>query len=271
MASELFQQLTSVAAGQSGLVTGAQAARTGLGKAELERLSSGGLLFELDWDVHQLTSSPLAPRFAYPYAAWLALAPDKFASERTRGDAVLSQGSAARLHGLGAVGAPVMTFLAPIQRFGRLPRAVEVNVDKLAPPDVMVLGGVTVTTPHRTIVDLVRSHTDHGEVRGAITDAVLRDAVDLARLYDDLVPLADHHEFPAEGPEFAGYFLPEVDPASLSPRNRRALTAVVLADRVDETERALAAALAKVPGGDRADAQTVRTLAADIVGRSEQV
>jgi hypothetical protein len=271
MSTEAFQQLTSAAAGQGGLVTGAQAARAGLGRAELDALSGRGLLFELDWDVFQLTSSPLAPRFAYPYAAWLALAPDKFASERTRGDAVLSQASAARLHGLGAVAAPATTFLAPIQRFGRLPRAIEVSVDKVAADELMVLGGVTVTTPHRTIVDLVRSHTDHGEVRGALTDAVLRDLVDLGSLYADLVPLAAHHEFPDEGPEFAGYFLPELQPAALSSRNQRALAGVVLADRVDETQRVLTAALAGIPGGRRAEEQTIRALAADIVGRSEQV
>ncbi|MFK4085298.1 hypothetical protein ACI2LF_14390 [Kribbella sp. NPDC020789] len=271
MSTVPFQQVSSAAATQGGLVTAAQAGRAGLGRAELEALSSQGLLFELDWDVFQLTSSPLAPRFAYPFAAWLALAPDKFASERTAGDAVLSQGSAARLHGLGAVSAPTTTFLAPIQRFGRLPRAVEVTVDQVAADEITVLGGVTVTTPHRTIVDLVRSHTDHGEVRGALTDAVLRDQIDLGRMYDDLLPLAAHHEFPDTGPEFVGYFLPELQPAGLSPRNQRALARVVLADQVEETERALTAALARIPGGHRAEEQTVRALAAEIVGRSERV
>lgn len=271
MSVGVLLQLTSVAARQSGLVTGAQAARIGIDRPELERLADGGLLFELDWDVHQLTSSPFAPRFAFPYAAWLALQPARFASERPAADAVLSQGSAARLHGLGAVAAPTTTFLTPTRPTGRFPRAIEVNQAELAAEDVMVLGGVTVTTPHRTILDLVRSHTDHGEVRGALTDAVLRDAIDLGRMYDDLVPLAEHHEFPPEGPEFAGYFLPEINPSSLSIRNQRAFTTVVLGDRVAETERALAAALSAVPAGDRVQPETVRALAAEIVGRTERV
>lgn len=271
MSVEVLQKLTSLAATQSGLVTGAQADRIGLDQAELARLADRGLLFELDWDVHQLTSSPFAPRFAFPYAAWLALQPARFASERPAADAVLSQGSAARLHGLGAVGAPTTTFLTPTKPTGRFPRAIEVNQAALPAEDVMVLGGVTVTTPHRTILDLVRSHTDHGEVRGALTDAVLRDAIDLAKMYDDLVPLAEHHEFPPEGPEFAGYFLPEVNPSTLSIRNQRAFTSVVLGDRVSETERALTAALPTVPAGDRVTEATVRALAAEIVGRTERV
>jgi hypothetical protein len=278
MTTQSFQQLTFVAAGQSGLVTGAQASRAGVDGSELGRLAGAGLMFELDWDVHQLTSSPLAPRFAYPYAAWLALAPDKFVSERptTRHEgAVLSHGSAARLHGLGAVSAPTTTFIAPstARTTGAtaIPRAVEVHEATLDATEVTVLGGVAVTTPHRTILDLVRAHTDHGEVRGAITDAVRRDLVDLATLYNDLVPLADHHEFPADGQEFAGYFLPELPAASLSPRNLRALATVVLPDRVAEVERSLVRALVAAPGGTRADEQTVRALAADIVGRTERV
>lgn len=275
MTTEPFRLVTSVAAGQGGLLTGAQAARIGVEGPGLKRLAESGLLIELDWDVHQLTSSPLPPRFAYPYAAWLALAPSRFASERPvakHEDAVVSHASAARLHDLGAVSAPTTTFVAPDPPPGTAtPRAVEVRPAALAASEVTVLGGVPVTGPHRTIVDLVRAHTDHGEVRGVVTDAVRRDLVDLSALYAELAPLAGSHEFPAGGREFAGYFLPELPASGLSPRNLRALATVVLPERVTAVRRSLGSALTAVPGGPRAGERAARYLAAELVGRTERV
>jgi len=267
MTTERFQWLTGVAARQYGLVTGGQATRVGVERGELEQFSMRALLFELDHDVYQLTSSPLAPRFAYPYATWLALEPATYGFERDD-QAVLSHGSAARLHGIGAVSAPATTFTVGAQP-SVVPRAVELH--HRVPTDVTRVGPLLVTTPHRTIVDLVVSGADHIEVRGALSDAVRRDLVDLLAVYDELRPLADQYEFPADGPEFAGYFLPDVDAGELSARNLRGLACIVVAGRVADTELILGPALAAVPGGDRVSAALVRSLAAEIVGRTERV
>jgi hypothetical protein len=271
MTAQAFFELAMLAGGQGGLVTAAQAGRIGVTGPQLDHFAGLGLLVELDRGVYEICGSTLAPRFGYPYAAWLALRPDRFGAERGL-DAVLSHGSAARLLGLGAVGAPLTTFTAAAAPQGgwQTSGTVEVRQARLTRDDVALVGGVPVTTPHRTILDLVRDHADHGEIRGALTDAVRRDLVDLAAIHADLVPLSEHHEFPAAGPEFAGYFLPTLDVRGLSARNLRAFTTLVLPDRVAEVAGSLAAAIPDPPPGMVRE-HLARDLAAEVVGRSERV
>src|SRR5437867_3596647 len=103
---EHFVQLAGAAARQLGLVASKQALRLGIDQAALAELRDARLLVELDWDVYELAGSTTGPQFGYPFAAWLALAPDLFRWERPSAavdDAVLSHESACQLHGLGAV------------------------------------------------------------------------------------------------------------------------------------------------------------------------
>jgi predicted transcriptional regulator of viral defense system len=229
---EMFRELSGAAARQQGLVTAAQAERLGVSAPGLRELIDAGLLWELDWSVFQVAGSPVAPRYAYPFAAWLALVPDRFRWERPKelvADAVLSHESACQLWGLGSAAAPSVVFTAPYVLAE--PRAVDVRVDSLTGAEVTTHHEVPVTTPHRTIVDLVRGWNEHGEVRRALTDAVIRDLVDLGLVYRDLVPLAQRHQIPVSGPEFAGYLLDDLDENALSLRNQHAYTALVTPNR----------------------------------------
>ncbi|MGI5268808.1 type IV toxin-antitoxin system AbiEi family antitoxin domain-containing protein [Nonomuraea sp. CA-218870] len=268
MWEEQFADLSAVAARQSGLITTAQAAGVGVDEAALARFAETGLLTELDWAVHQLPWSRLGPRYAYPYAAWLALAPSSFAWERRAAgvDAALSHESACRLHGLGSVPGNLMIFTAPVAL--EEPRATRVHLAPLAPEDVTVVEGVPVTTAQRTIADLLADWTDHGVVRGILLDAVLKDLVDLRSVHEAVAPLAVRHEFPSDGGDFVRYFLPDLAPSQLSPRNLRSWAAMVLPDRVARVQREAARLLAEA--GGEADARTSWELAADIVGRSGQ-
>lgn len=278
MWEEPFYELAGAAGRQQGMITAAQAARLGVEDAALTRLAQARLLMELDWGVYELAGGSLGPRYGYPYAAWLALRPGRFRwerPERPENDAVLSHESACRLYGLGAVSAPLMVFTAPDEL--PAPRAVTVHVAGLAADEVEIVKGVPVTTPHRAILDLVRDWTDHNEIRGAFTEAVRRDLVDLRALHADLAPLAERHEFPAGGPGFVRHFLPDLPPGSLSTRNLRALAELVSADSVAEARRLIVpvveATRAAIPAasGDRlaGDDELIRDLAAELVARIE--
>ncbi|MFC0626939.1 hypothetical protein [Kribbella deserti] len=259
---QALAEVSALAARQSGLVAMAQVERLGTDRAELDDLAQAGLVTLLDWDVYEVAGAALGPRYSYPYAAWLALAPATFVWERPKDrtkDAVVSHESACRLLGLGAPSIGGITFTAP----GPLPepRSTRVVVAELRQDEITVHEGIPVTTAHRTVLDLLRDHTDHTELRRVMTDALRLDLVDLATLYDDLVPLSDQYRFPAAGPEFARYFLSELNLATLSIPNLRAFARLVLPDQVERTAAALAEAL---PGVDRAILDDV---AAELAGK----
>ncbi|GAA1781318.1 hypothetical protein [Streptomonospora arabica] len=270
-----FYDLSVTAARQLGLVTRAQAERAGVGAAGLDRFQETGMLWELDWSVYQLASSPTDPTSAYAYAAWLAVEPDRFAWERPveahRG-AVLSHESAARLFGLGPVSVAGVDITAPESL--QAPRAVRIHHTPLAAHEATIQGGVPVTAPQRTLVDLVRSGTSHDEVAAVLDGALRRDLVDLAALHTELVPLANRCGFPAEGPLFAEHFRADRVAArsELSPRNVRALAELRAPARVTR----VTALLRRLGEGDdaadlaaiSADPELVRAIAAEIVGRS---
>jgi hypothetical protein len=230
-AEQAFRKISSVSDRQRGLVTNAQLDRLGVDPAERAELFRRMLLTRLDWEVFEVSGSPTPPRYAYPYAAWLALRADTYAWERPgaggtiTADAVLSHESAARVLGLGSPSVGRVTFTAPAPL--PAPRATRVLVAELRPDEVTMHEGLPVTTAHRTIMDLVRDHTDHAELRAIMTDAVRMDLVDLAELHRDLTPLAEHHLFPAEGLRFVGWFLHDLDGNALSPRNARTLATLL--------------------------------------------
>ncbi|TDC94255.1 hypothetical protein E1292_40100 [Nonomuraea deserti] len=273
MWEESFYELSIVAGRQQGLITTAQAGRVGVDDAALGHFQDTGLLLELDWGVHQLASSSLGPRYAYPYAAWLAMAPDRFLAERPAApadDVVLSHESACRLHGLGSFSAPHMVFTSPSPVTA--PRATTIHVSRLAGDDIEIRMGVPVTTPHRTLLDLVRSGTDHPALERALTEAVQRDWVDLHAVHRDLVALAADHHFPATGPEFVHYFLSDVEPRSLSPRNLKSYTELTLGDVVQELLPSVLRVVRETHRDGAAPTDADETLswdiAAEIVGRS---
>jgi hypothetical protein len=273
MWEESFAELSIVAARQQGFITGDQAERVGVGQADLDHFTETRLIMELDWGVYQLSSSSVGPRHAYPYAAWLAIRPGLFGWERAEKpfDAVLSHESACNLHGIGSLSAPSLVFTATEEY--RAPRATTIHVGELAEGDAMTTSGVPVTTPHRTLLDLVRGWAEHGDVSRAVTDAVLRDLIDLREFHRDMVPLAAEHEFPDDGREFAEYFTPLLPLESLSPRNLRAYVGLISPERVEQVGRRVTDILAEArltAGGGTADARDeplARDLAAEIVGR----
>lgn len=272
MLDGLYYEISVAGARQQGFVTRAQAVRLGADEAALERLKESKLLLELDDDVFQLASSATAPRYGYPFAAWLALDAERFRWERPQGpgeDAVLSHESAARLYGLGRIAVPRMVFTVPAER--EAPRATVLHVGRLSAEDVTVVEGVPVTTAHRTILDLLRDHNDHEDVGRALADALRKDLVDLGALHEAMVPLGAEYGFPVGGAQFVSYFLEDAHPASLSARNKGAFARLVDPDAVADAQRWVEGLLTALPAaagapGDRLSALRDET-AAQLVGR----
>lgn len=237
MWEEGFYQLSVAAARQQGLITSAQAGRLGVNDEAIAHLKDFRLLSRIGWSVYQLASSTVGPRHSYPYAAWLALAPDVFRWERPSSpskDAVLSHESACVLHGLGRLSSQFEVFTVPEER--EIPRGVKAHVLALSDDEIANADGVPVTTPHRTVLDLVRNWTQLDDVRDVLADAVRRDLVDLQAIHNDLAPLAGEYDFPIGGPHFIGYFMANVPADSLSQRNLRAYAALAFGDRVSDVQ-----------------------------------
>jgi hypothetical protein len=272
MLEGLYYEISVAAARQQGFVTRAQAVRLGADDAVSDRLKESKLLVEIDGGVFQLASSSLAPRYAYPFAAWLALDAGRFAWERPQApgdDAVLSHESAAKLHGLGRIAVPKTVFTVATER--ATPPATVLHLGRLTEQDVTVVEGVPVTTAHRTILDLVRDGEDHEDVGRVLTDALRKDLVDLRAIYEAMVPWGAEHGYPVAGEQFVGYFLEDTDPSSLSPRNLRTYARLVDPAGVAEVQRQVEDMLTALP--DAASARDGRLdvlrdeIAAEVVGR----
>jgi len=261
-----FSELSSLAGRQEGLITAAQANRSNIPIEALVHFKQAALIAEIDWNVYQLASSQLGARYAYPLAAWLGLRPERFQWERLDGvpDAVLSHEAACSLHQMGTIAAPLEVFTTPEERDA--PPGTRIHVEKLAADAFVIRASVPVTTPRRTIVDLVRDWTEHADVANVLADAVRQDLVDLRAVHSDLAPLAVEHEFPAEGRDFIAYFMPSLSPAALSETNKRAYAILTQPERVAELRQSVQRLLADA-GAPRDEALSL-DLAAEIAART---
>lgn len=269
MWEERYYDLSAVAARQHGLFTAAQAKRVGQDDAVIDHFRQSKLIRELGWQVYQLAGSSYGPRFAYPYAAWLATAPEVFRWERPdelERDVVLSHESACALVGLGSVQAKGTRFTSATERVAVA--GLQLSVAPLTTDDVMIHEGIPVTTPHRTILDLVAEWATQEDISRVVGDAVRRDLVNLRALFEDLTIMAHVYGFPSGGKHFVDYFLPGVRPEALSTRNRRAYVELVYPQRVAEIRPEVEQLLARLPGSPASDhEQLVSLVTAMIAGR----
>ncbi|WP_067654964.1 type IV toxin-antitoxin system AbiEi family antitoxin domain-containing protein [Nocardia harenae] len=267
MWEEQFGWLSAAAARQQGLITAAQAARLGVDGAAIARFGSVGLLEELDWTVYRLAGSSYGDRYAHPYAAWLALDPERFRWERPEAaerDAVLSHQSACAVIGLGAVAATGIRFVAATARPS--PRTVTVTAAPVTPHEIVRYEGIPVTSAHRTILDLLAEWTPREEIAGVCGDAVRRDLLRLRPFYEDVLDIAEEYGLPTGGRHFVDYFLPGLRPETLSVRNLRDFAEIVYPAQVAEVRPAIERIIADVrpaPAGELA-----AELAAELVGRA---
>lgn len=187
-ALELLGEYT---AGQWGMVTTQQALHSGVDDVTLHRLKSAGLLESVRRGVYAVTSAEVSDARA-EQAAWLALRPEVAGwtrSELELDGGVVSHESAARLHNLGDLVNNRVTITTPRRRTTRDP-GVRLRKGALTDADVVVLNGLPVTTPMRTIYDLLGQHSDASHVATIVRQAVEAGQVRLDELAERIQPHA---------------------------------------------------------------------------------
>ncbi|MEU8735267.1 type IV toxin-antitoxin system AbiEi family antitoxin domain-containing protein [Streptomyces tendae] len=196
--AEQLALVTGVAADQWGLVTAAQAKTLGVSGVQLMRLTEAGLLESVGRGVYALPAVGM-PQHLEIKVAWLRLQPGVPAWKRPLGgrdSGVVSHASACQLHDLGDIPAPETEISVPRRRTTTEP-FVRLRTAPVDAADITLVDGLPVTTPARTIVDLLHAKADGGHIGGVIVDAERRDLLDLDTLADAVQPYARKYGLPA--------------------------------------------------------------------------
>jgi predicted transcriptional regulator of viral defense system len=175
--AEALEALLEAANEQGGYVSGAQAKRLGVGRKDIDRLVAAGDLQRVRRGVYRMRHAH--SRFEDEVAAWLHLQRDLLPWER-RGEprAVLSHESAAAFHRLGTSipGRPTFTAL----RGPRTTTAADLVLHHMQIDDQDWTWErdetlrVPVTTPARTVVDLMLSREEPSYIARATREALAR-------------------------------------------------------------------------------------------------
>jgi hypothetical protein len=167
---ETLVRLSQFAEDQWGLVTRRQAEGAGLSKATMTRLVGRGDLERVAHGVYRLRGAP-TPDHVELRAAWLQLAPELPAWERTADDGVVSHRSAAEMYGLGHLPADVHEFTVPSRRQTRRDD-VRLHIRPLRDGEWISLRGLPVTRPSRIVSDLLLDGEDPSAIAQLVADAI---------------------------------------------------------------------------------------------------
>jgi hypothetical protein len=183
-----LSRIAGIAEDQWGLITRRQAEGADVSQATLQRLSNAAILDRVARGVYRLTGAP-PPDHLDLRAAWLQLAPEVLAWERTPEQGVVSHRSAAALYGLGHLPADRHEFTLPERRQSRR-SDVRLHHRAVRPGEWIVLHGIPVTRPSRIAADLLDDKEDPEAVAQVIADA-LRPVYDYPGTFADaLAPYA---------------------------------------------------------------------------------
>ena len=193
-ARDALRELAEMSASQWGMVTSGQAATHGVTRLDLSRLTESGDLVRLAHGVYKDAGAPSGAHLDVR-AAWLSSDPARLASDRL-GDGhrgvVVSGQTAAWLHDIGDLRSNRTELTTPVRR--QTQRAdLHYRRRDLPEEDVTIRDGLPVTTPERTIADLVEDRTDLSIVADALRDASRKSELDLELLADNLAPLAERN------------------------------------------------------------------------------
>lgn len=172
-ALEALQVLADLCASQRGMFTVAQAESLGVGKMTVSRLAAGGQVERMERGVYRVSATPYV-RAEDVYAAWLALDPATPAFERPFDGTgfTVSLNTAAWLQGLGELKATPFAFSYPKRRQTRGSMRFLKRV--LPDTDISIVEGMPVTSPCRTVLDLIDYKEDLSLVSSVLRDAVAR-------------------------------------------------------------------------------------------------
>ncbi len=166
-----LSRLAEIAEDQWGLLTRRQAQRAGVSRATLDRLAADGKVLErVAHGVYHLTGAP-TPDHLDLRAAWLQLAPDVPAWERTPSDGVVSHRSAAALYGIGHLPADRHEFTVPTRKQSRR-QDVRLHHRTITTGEWIPLRGLLVTLPSRIASDLLLDEEDPEAVAHVVADGI---------------------------------------------------------------------------------------------------
>lgn len=192
---DVISKASELAAGQWGLLTTAQAENRGITRLQLARLADAGVLERFGRGIY---ATPAAVDERTPLrAAWLALAPSELAEDRLANpvsSGVFSHTSAASLHGLGDLLDDVPEITLAERKQSR--RGIRLHRATLHIDDVTIVDGLPVTTPARTVADLLRDGHDPSHIAEIAGDALRRGLASRHDLSEALDPLARRNGHP---------------------------------------------------------------------------
>ena len=163
-----------IADAQRGYFTRAQATKEGVDDMRLQRAVRNGSIVRLDHGVYRIAGAGHDPHQALR-TAWFRLSPDESPRQRTqRPHLWVSHRSAARLLDLGVVAADVLEFISDRRIQARADVTIRLRSGGVVRSDWMVYDGFAVTTPARTIADLVTDRMDGGHLGRIASDALDR-------------------------------------------------------------------------------------------------
>lgn len=186
-----LRELAEISASQWGMVTSAQAAARGVTRLDLSRLAGSGDLVRIAQGIYKNAGAP-SGSFLDVRAAWLSSEPARSASERLNDGPrgiVISGETAAWLLDIGDLRSNRTELSTPVRRQTQR-TDIRYRHRDLSERDVTISDGLPVTTPERTIADLVEDRTDLSIVANALRDASRKYELDLRRLETALAPLA---------------------------------------------------------------------------------
>jgi predicted transcriptional regulator of viral defense system len=185
--ADALSALAPIAAEQGGLVSAAQVVLAGVTRNQLSDLAADGDLRHLRRGVYGLGPGAADADLEDIAGAWLAIAGGSLPWQRGGApDAVVSHASAARLHGFGTTIADLPELTQARQRSRRTD--IVIHPARLGSDDwawCQIGSGmrIPVTTPARTIVDLLLA----GEPVGAVERALRRAFADPAAARPELL------------------------------------------------------------------------------------
>jgi hypothetical protein len=182
-------RVSELASRQWGLLTTSQAEVEGITRLQLARLADAGVIERLDRGIYAV---PAAIDERTPLrVAWLSLDSSTLAEERLAdpiSSGVLSHTAAASLHRLGDLLDDVPEITLPDRKQSR--RGIRLHRGVLDSRDVTIVDGLPVTTPARTVADLLRDGHDPSHVAEIAGDALRRDLTSRPEMAETLEPLA---------------------------------------------------------------------------------
>lgn len=166
------EPLHILASKQFGLFTTAQAAKIGVSRLEVHRLHRKREIREIRRGVYS-TSPITIDAYEELRGAWISLDPTKTVAERLQEPktAVICTTSAAEIYRIGDLPTYAHEFFVP-QRKQTKAEDIHIRIRQLPAEDTQIFQGMKVTTPTRTILDLLAEGEELEHIGNLLTDAV---------------------------------------------------------------------------------------------------